>query len=278
MMHACMTLDEAATTPTFDHAAPPPMRACAAPAGRRLTASLVLFVGSNCRPQPADCEILARAGMRSVWLSGIDRALDAAHSARFDAVVLDASTLEGRGGNTLAHLRCAHRCGVVVLADHGDEIDEILALELGADAFLLRPVAPRRLRAHLAALMRPYAHPAGQPSEPIGSSSGPAVESALPPSRVDRVSNRLFHRDGAIALTEVQGSLLECLFEAQGSIVARERLLAALPPNRATHARNVDVYIHRLRKRLLDAGAIELSIEAVRGRGYVLRTPTESAP
>jgi DNA-binding response OmpR family regulator len=95
---------------------------------------------------------------------------------------------------------------------------------------------------------------------------------------VDRIGNRLLHRNGAIALTELQGSLLECLLDAQGSIVARERLLAALPPGKATHARNVDVYIHRLRKRLLDAGAIELSIEAVRGRGYVLRAPTESAP
>jgi DNA-binding response OmpR family regulator len=252
-------LDESTATPTVDFAAARGVHG----APRRAAASLVLFIGAECRPSAADAEMLAREGMRSLWLPGIDQALQSARMAHFDALVLDAATLSGRDGATLARLRDALRCPLVLLAERGDEIDEILALELGADAWLLRPVAPRRLRAHLAVLMR-----LRQRASPQHEAAAP--EPALTGWALDRVGNRLVSESASVALTDVQSALLQCLQQAQGRIVPRERLAAALPLGQAVHARSVDVYIHRLRKRLADAGVLALQIEAVRGRGYVL--------
>jgi DNA-binding response OmpR family regulator len=186
--------------------------------------------------------------------------------ACFDALVLDAALLECRDGTTLSRLRAALRCPIVMLADHGDEIDEILALELGADAFLPRPLAPRRLRAHLSALMRLQQRGAS-PSD--GAAMRPPADDA-PGWRLDRVTNRLRRGARCVELTDVQAALLQCLIEAGGRIVPRDRLAAALPLGRTAHARSVDVYVHRLRKRLLAGGAVDVSIAAIRGRGYVL--------
>jgi DNA-binding response OmpR family regulator len=157
-------------------------------------------------------------------------------------------------------------CPVLLVAEHADEVDEIVALELGADGYLARPLAARRLRAHVGALMRLH---------------GPAPECAAVPAtpvapagagwQLDRVANRLCIEGHCIALTEVQAALLQCLAEARGRIVPRGRLAAALPHGDDLGTRSVDVYIHRLRARLRKVPAANrLAIEAVRGRGYVL--------
>lgn len=260
-------LDETLAAPTADLAprdAPVDGALRPRPAAMK---SLVLFVGAACRPASAQSEVLAREGMRCLWLPSPERAIEASNAARFDALVLDADALAGRAGDTLARMHDAARCPIVMLADHGDEVDEIVALELGADAFLRRPVAPRRLRAHLAALMRLQrsATPAPDPARPSPTDDAPDHW------QLDRVANRLQRGDMVVELSDVQSALLQCLLEAHGRIVPRERLAAALPFGRPVLARSVDVYIHRLRARLRDAGVQAWLIEAIRSRGYVLQ-------
>ena len=153
-----------------------------------------------------------------------------------------------------------------MLAERGDESDEILALELDADAYLQRPVAPRRLRAHLSVLIRWRQPPAVSEDSKVDM---PAADDDR--WQVDRIGNRLVRGGVSVALTEVQSAFLQCLFEAEGRIVPRSRLVAALPNGHPVHARSIDFYVHRLRKRLLGAGVFDLLIEATRSRGYTLR-------
>ena len=259
-----MMLDDTHFATTADPAATPWRAGAIAPP--RQMAALVLFVGAACRPSPAVCESLAHEGMRCLWLGGREQAAQAARSAQFDAVVVDASSLPERGGAALAQLRAAVRCPVVMLAERGEEIDEILALELGADVYLQRPVAPRRLRAHLSVLIR-RRQPAIIEHSPVD-----LPEAGDGRWHVDRIGNRLVRDGVSVALTEVQSAFLQCLFEAEGRIVPRSRLVAALPNGHPVHARSIDVYVHRLRKRLHGAGVFDLLIEAIRGRGYALHT------
>jgi DNA-binding response OmpR family regulator len=240
--------------------------------GRKTAQSLVLFIGVACEPTLAERDALARTGMKSLWLPSMAQALAAARSAQFDAVVVDTSMLDSNLATSLPRLCEGVDCPVVVLADRGDDIDEIIALELGADAFLFRPVVARRLRAHLQALLRwcgkaQHAARENTPSVP-GTSDVQSHSWCL-----DRVGNRLLCDAGNVCLTEVQSALLQCLLEAQGRIVPRARLMACMPHGHPVGARSVDVYIHRLRKRLVDAGVRELDIQSVRGRGYALNAP-----
>jgi two-component system, OmpR family, response regulator len=267
MMRRVMMLDDTpeAALQSFDPSIAAPRATALRP---RRADALVLFVGTACRPGTAEASMLAHEGMRSLWLPTLAQATRAARLARFDALVLDADALDSRTTTALAGLRDAMLCPLLVLADGGDEIDEIVALELGADAYLQRPVAPRRLRAHLAALLRLSRHltPSAAPA-PID--DGDEDEDAAT-WHLDRVGNRLVRGAKNVALTDVQCALLQCVMTAQGRIVPRERLRAALPQGQAVDVRSIDVYVHRLRRRLRDAGVFDLTIEAVRGRGYTL--------
>jgi two-component system OmpR family response regulator len=247
--------------------------AASAPPGRAAADTLVLFVGAGCRPARAEFSTLGRDGVRCVWSADLDQALRMARLARFDALVIDAGALAAREGWALARARAAFGCPLLVVAErsgHVDEVDEIVALELGADAFLARPLAPRRLRAHLAALWRPRSGAVAAP-EP---DTAPSAQ--MSGWWLDRVGNRLVGDDRSVTVTELQAALLQCLLAAAGRAVPRAQLRDALPLGREVGARSVDVYMHRLRKRLADAGVRDLVVVCVRGRGYLLRAEAAS--
>ena len=243
---------------------------------RTQPARLVLLVGALLRSDAAISQTLAREGLRCLWLPSLQRALDTARLARFDAAVLDSGDVGGVTEPTLAQLRQRLRCPLVLVAQQADEVDEILALEMGADAFLVRPLAPRRLRAHLLALLRHPALPAT-----------PDLPASPPPARwedwsLDTQSGSLIGRGRRVELTLLQGSLMRCLVEAAGRVVSHAQLTSALPRGQQLAAQSVCVYVARLRKKLREAGVHELRVESVRGRGFALRTapqgPREVAP
>jgi DNA-binding response OmpR family regulator len=228
---------------------------------------LVLFIGVT--PKPELTTLLAIDGMRCLSLPSVAAALDAARLARFDALVLHTAALGVGPARTLAGLRLALGCPLLVWAGADDSIDEILALEQGADAWLPQPMAPRRLRAHLLALLRHHV-PAAEPV---------ADEALQCRWQIDRVHNRLHAAaPRPVALTEAQSALLQCLVDADGRVVSRAQLADALVPSHghALQARSIDVYVHRLRDRLRKAGVAGHDIEAVRGRGYRLCALTQS--
>lgn len=242
---------------------------------------LVLFVGLGLRPGPDLGEGLARSGIRGLWLERMDQALGAAAHARFDAAVVRLDQPVAAAARQFDAWRRALGCPLLLLADIEDEVDEIIALELGADGLLAQPVSSRRLRAHLLMLLR----------------RGPADEAApdriAPPAPVqaggwvlDRVHNRLCQdppgADTALArrvgLTDMQAALLQVLMDDLGRVVPRSRLLAAVSRRRTLQPRSVDVYVARLRQRLLDEQVHDLQLDGVRGRGYVLSAVPPRSP
>ncbi|MCW5634853.1 MAG: response regulator transcription factor [Rubrivivax sp.] len=241
-----------------------PPRPAAAPA------RLLLFVGESISPDAALAALLGRDGLRCLSLPGAEQAVRAAALARFDAVLVDAALADGPASRTLEALAAAHRCPVLVLAECADEVDEIVALELGADLYLSRPLAPRRLRAHLRALLRrratgewpprPQAAPSPQGAHAL-QAGGWTLQVA--PQRLTRGTRH-------VRLTQAQTGLLRRLMAAGGDVVPADELVAALPHHERVHPRGLRVHVHRLRQRLRDEGVHELQLESVRGNGYLL--------
>ena len=230
---------------------------------------LVLFVGQGARPGTELGDGLQRSGIRGLWLERIDQALAAAAHARFDAAVVRLDQPVSAAARQFNEWRQALSCPLLLLAEVEDEFDEIMALELGADGLLAQPVSSRRLRAHLLMLLR-----RGLPEE----RTGPVAEVPPAPAAggwvLDRVHNRLRHDSGPgarqVALTEMQSALMQVLMDDLGRVVPRSRLLAAASRRRELQPRSVDVYVARLRQRLLDERVDDLQLEGVRGRGYML--------
>lgn len=241
-----------------------PLTSAARPATTAATpAQLVLFVGEAIRPGAVLSAQLAREGLRCLSLPGAEQALRAATLAHFDAVLIDARLVDGRAARAIETLASTHRCPVVVLADEPDEVDEIVALESGADLYLAQPLAPRRLRAHLSALLRRRA--AGLPG---GSGTRPSLQAAG--WTLDAPQQRLSRGARAVRLTPAQTALLRCLMAAAGAIVPAEELRAALPQHERLPAGSLRIHVHRLRQRLRDEDVDGLRLEAVRGCGYAL--------
>ena len=235
-----------------------------APRPRRVRpSSLLLFVAA--RPLPQASRQLSEAGWRCLWMPDPAQAIAVAALARVDALVVDLATLGGAGARWLTRLRRSLHCPIVAVGIAGGEADEIRALDLGADAYQRLPLSPRRLQAQVAAVLR-LRHAADHGSPP----AVPAA--ALPRWRVDRIDNRLLGPDLALDLTDAQGALLHCLLDAAGRVVPRAALAAALPRGDAVRARSIDVYVHRLRRRLHQVTRLGIEIEACRGRGYRLVT------
>jgi DNA-binding response OmpR family regulator len=174
--------------------------------------------------------------------------------------VLRAESEGGSPPRSIEPLRQALGCPILVVAEAADEVDEVIALELGADAWLAGPLTARRLRAHLLALLRPRDDAA----------AGGGDSLALGGWTLDAGSLRLACQERSVDLTALQASLLRCLAERAGRVVSRDALAAAVGGGRALHLRSVDVYVARLRRRLREARVDGLSIEGVRGRGYAL--------
>jgi DNA-binding response OmpR family regulator len=237
-------------------------------------ASLVLVVGTALRPVAEAAELRA-AGVRCICVATLEQALDAAPSVSFDSVVLHGQGLAGIRGVWLPRLRETLGCPIVLVAEQADEVDEILALELGADAFLVRPLAPRRLCAHLLRLIQQRRSGLGGTAPGATPWTTPALE--LGRWKVDRVRSRLTHGATVIHITAGQAALLSCLAEARGRVVPRRQLLDMLNSRDELAVRSVDVYVSRLRRLLARERVTDIEVVTVRARGYALHIG-ESTP
>jgi len=237
-----------------------------APAGEAWSAPahLVLVIARGRAPQRSVVDCLAQRGLRCIWIDGLQAVDRVADQVVPDALVYDAQADTLPLPTALAQLRQGFAGSLLVLDGSHDEVDEILALELGADGLLAHPVNPRRLRARLEALLR--RHVAGTP--PRSSDAEPDLPAGW---HLDAVHNRLLRGPQSVALTGGQAHLLRCLALHAGRVVPRAELHEQVcAPESDLRARSIDVYIHRLRQRLQAAGVRDLSIHAVRGHGFVL--------
>ena len=76
-----------------------------------------------------------------------------------------------------------------------------------------------------------------------------------------------------MALTRTEFAILECLLQAAGRVVTRDRLIDTVWSDREVSANNLDVFIKFLRSKVDAPGSPKL-IQTERGLGYSLRQDT----
>ncbi|WP_035202574.1 two-component system response regulator CreB [Acidovorax sp. CF316] len=186
-----------------------------------------------------------------------------AHSS-FDLLVLDVGLPDGSGLDLLRELRGTATTAalpVLVLSAHGEEIDRVLGLELGADDYLAKPFSPRELAARVKALLRR----AGTQAVAV------AAAAPAPLFHVDEAGQRISLRGQPLALTRREYRLLSCLLRGAGRIHSRDALLnAAWGDDSESTDRTVDTHIKTLRAKLRDVDAGREYISTHRGMGYCL--------
>ena len=175
-----------------------------------------------------------------------------------DAVVLDVGLPGIDGLEVVRRVREEFSGVVLMLTARGDDLDQVLGLELGADEYVTKPVSPRVLVARLKALLRRARGEWGETEQLV-----------VGPLRLDR-SARAATLDGeALNLSGAEFDLLWALANAAGRVLDRDSLLEAMDRDLDVGGRAIDMMISRLRQRLGDDPASPRWIRTVRGVGYL---------
>lgn len=180
-----------------------------------------------------------------------------------DLVILDLGLPDMDGLDVLRRIRARRMTVPVLVLTARDGVEQrVAALDTGCDDYIEKPFDLRELEARVRALMR-RAHVDFAQEASIG-------RLTLDPfAREVRVDGRL------LDMRAREYEVLEMLVTNRDHPVAKERLALRLTANNDDIGENaVEVYIHRLRRRLSEYG---LSIRTVRSRGYLIEDAEHGA-
>ena len=201
-------------------------------------------------------------GLRSMghgvdWVCDGEAALAALETGEFAAMVLDLG-LPGKDGlDVLETLRERGNATPVLVLTARDHVrSKVVALDLGADDYVLKPFDLDEVAARLRALVR---RAKGRP-EPLLRHG----ELVLNPAA------RTVSRGGeSIALTSREFDLLNLLLEGRGRVQTRRSLEEQLYAWGETIGSNaLEVHVHHLRRKIGSE-----TIRTVRGVGYMVAAP-----
>jgi two-component system OmpR family response regulator len=212
-----------------------------------------------------DDEVLADGLCHSMRQSGyaVDRVsdgLDADLMLRgdqpFDLVILDLGLPRMDGFSVLRNLRERNRQVPVIILTARDQVgDRVKGLDLGADDYLVKPFSLPELEARVRALLR-----RGQ------CGVNPVFTCGM--LTFDSVARRAAINGEPLELTMRELSVLEALMSRIGWVVSKDQLLERLYSYAEEASGNaIEVYIHRLRKKIEPAG---VTIRTIRGLGYII--------
>jgi two-component system, OmpR family, response regulator len=191
-----------------------------------------------------------------------------------DLVVLDLQLGQAGRLDPLRVIRSQSDVPLIVTTDRRiDEADRVIALELGADDCITKPLGLRELLARIRAILR---RSKARRSESVRS-PGPRY-CRFGGWQLDRRNRSLTSPDGgAVVLTKGEYALLLAFLDAPMRTLSREHLLRATRMHEDVLDRSVDVKILRLRRKLERDPASPRMIQAQRGIGYMFALPVVCA-
>jgi two-component system OmpR family response regulator len=198
---------------------------------------------------------LTHAGYAADLVNNVSSTLQALSSEHFDAIVLDLGLPDRDGYEVVRYLRSQNKLLPVLILTARDMIeDRVQALDLGADDYVVKPIAMEELHARLRALIRRSAGRAGMRFS-VGS------------LELDTTGKRAFLKGQPLDLSAREWTILEHLATHAGQIVSKQQLVGAIASDSEELSLNaIEVHIHRLREKM---GKTESAIRTIRGLGYI---------
>ena len=168
--------------------------------------------------------------------------------------------LPGKDGFSVCRqVRDKYTLPILMLTAKGEDFDQVIGLELGADDYVIKPAEPRVLLARISALLR-----RGQPSVKA------IEELQFGDLSIDKTSRIVKLSGVEIVLTSHEFELLWLLASNAGEVLSREHVHQHMIGREYDGLdRTVDVRVSRIRKKLGDNSDKPYRIKTVWGQGYL---------
>ena len=187
--------------------------------------------------------------------------LEAARAAAPDLVVLDLGLPDMDGTDVCRGIRTFSTVPIIVVSARSEEIDRVLALEMGADDFLVKPFGIRELIARIRAVTRRTSTDAAPAA---------AIERRLGPLVIDLRGQRITLDGEPVHLTTTEYQILLYLSEEPGAVRPRSDILRSVWKTEWFGAtKTLDAHVAALRKKL---GSPDW-IDSVRAVGFRFEIP-----
>lgn len=203
---------------------------------------------------------LAREGFTPQVARTGAEALGIFDSVKPDLVLLDVPSSDSTRIDLCRDLRRRSDIPIIVVSSTSSEIDVVVALEVGADDYLVKPYRIRELVARIRAALRRHC----SPDDSIRRSAYAVGDLRLDPDR-----HEVTLKGELVALTLKEFRILEALLTRAGHVVANEQLMAsAWGPGRTVAAKTLHAHVKRLRAKMEDDPKEPSRIVTIRRLGY----------
>ena len=206
---------------------------------------------------------LERSGYTVVTASDGRSAISMAQSEEPDLIVLDIMLPVLDGTEACREIRKTSTVPIIMLTAKDQEIDKVLALELGADDYVTKPFALHEFLARVKARLR-------RPTPPPAQNRDQAI--ALGGIVLDPSRQHVSVRGKEVALAPKEFALLRVLMENHGRVVTRQTLLDKVwGYDFEGEQQTVSVHIRWLREKIEEDARSPHHIVTVRSRGYIFK-------
>jgi DNA-binding response OmpR family regulator len=203
---------------------------------------------------------LGKEGYEVLTAADAESALKAARQGSPDLIILDLMLPGMHGFEVCRVLRKETNVPIMILTAKTEEIDKVVALELGADDYITKPFSMKELIARVRARLRRSEEVAIPDADEILKGGDIVLD----------LRRREASKNGAsLNLKRREFELLALLIRSRGRVLTREELLRGVwgyEPFGAT--RTVDVHIGRLRRKIESDPDHPTHIITTRGIGY----------
>lgn len=211
----------------------------------------ILVADDEQRMRKLLADFLAREGYTVVEAENGRVALDVFYGGNIDLAILDVMMPDFDGWTVCREIRKHSPIPIIMLTAKGEESDQLLGFEIGADEYITKPFSPRVLTARVNALFR------RTESDRTISCNGLEIDTVA----------RFVSADGyRLEFSPKEYELLVYLAENRGRAVSREQILNQVwNYDYFGDLRTVDTHINRVRTKL---GVKSGLIRTIRGFGY----------
>jgi two-component system, OmpR family, phosphate regulon response regulator PhoB len=203
---------------------------------------------------------LKAAGYKVVHAASAEKALQKSRTQLPQLIVLDVAVPEIDGFELCKILKrepTTAQIPIIILTARATEVDRILALEFGADEYMIKPFNPRELFIRVDRLLKRQ-QPAPLPDH--------AQHYTLGILSIDIPRHEVTVGGKAIGLTPIEFKLLTVLAQRRERVQSRDQLLHDVwGYDTDAASRTVDTHMRRLRSKL---GRAAKRLHTVRGFGY----------